>query len=796
MAKIAKIKEVATPVILCLGAVTPTLASAQALEEVIVTAQKRAQDMQDVPFAVSALSADDLNSMGVAKTDELAKIVPNLQINSAYGDTQPNFSLRGISVGNEYNSNQASPIGVYFDEVYIGARFAHGIQLFDLERVEVLRGPQGTLYGRNTTGGAVNFISRRPELEGNNATLQVGYGNYNRLTVGAAGELTMSDTLGVRAALDYTEADGFVDNIYPGGTDTFSQDSVSGRIIARYAPADELDIQLKLYASRNEPSNVSAIQVGRLPDGTTLPDGRNPMTGYSRADDGLDFDEVNQNRGREFVTEGNGASLHIRWDVSDNWTLSSITNWDDGFFHQNLQETDGSPVQWVELDWRTDYEQYGQDLRLQYHGNEQLELMLGLYYTADEYEAHNLYELYYGLPTLPVAAQLALLDAGVTPIFVEQQFTQERESLAAYGHAVFHLTDQLSITAGLRWTDDTTEYNDGQAYAVIDPNGVYGVGPLYDTTVPGGFFPAVVDVGGGHYVDAFSGKPLPASEALPHYDPDARLADQSEDESEITGTLKIAYHFSDEVLAFAGYSRGYRAGAFNGGGYFSQHQIEYAAPEYVDAWEAGLKSRFWDGRAQLNVTGFFYDYKDQQVQQVLGTVAFLRNAGDSEVKGLEFEASAQLHERLRVDANLGWMEAEYKELVLPAPNSGGVAMDLGGNQLPSAPEWTLSTLVEWVAVQHEAGELLLRANASWRDDMWFSPFNELDGNQGLRQEDYWLLDAQLAWEGDGYRINLWGKNLADEEYLVYGLDLRAGFGFDYLMRGAPRTYGVEVQWDF
>jgi outer membrane receptor protein involved in Fe transport len=171
-----------------------------------------------VPLAVTAVSGADLQEKGIVTSADLASVVPNLQVNSPFGQTQPNFSLRGVSVANEYNSNQASPIGVYIDDVYIASRTSQGMGLFDLDRVEVLRGPQGTLFGRNTTGGAINFITKEPSLEGTNGYLQLGYGNFDTFTAQGAFETTTADDqVGVRLAGNVAEGDGMFKNVFPGG---------------------------------------------------------------------------------------------------------------------------------------------------------------------------------------------------------------------------------------------------------------------------------------------------------------------------------------------------------------------------------------------------------------------------------------------------------------------------------------------------------------------------------------------------------------------------------------------------
>ncbi len=180
-----------------------------------------------MPLAVSALSGDDLAQKGISNSAQLAAAVPNLQINSPFGNTQPNFSLRGIGVANEYNSNQASPVGVYIDDVYLAPRTSHGMGLFDLDRIEVLRGPQGTLFGRNTTGGAVNFITKKPSLSGSNGYVELGYGNFNTFTGKAAVETALSeDSIGLRLAVNYAKGDGQIENVAVGGRDPNSVDTL------------------------------------------------------------------------------------------------------------------------------------------------------------------------------------------------------------------------------------------------------------------------------------------------------------------------------------------------------------------------------------------------------------------------------------------------------------------------------------------------------------------------------------------------------------------------------------------
>ena len=299
--------------------------------DIIVTALRRDQSIMTVPIAISAVSGNALASKGVTNSASLATVVPNLQVSSPYGSTQPNFSLRGISVANEYNSNQASPIGVYIDDVYLASRTAHGMGLFDLDRVEVLRGPQGTLFGRNTTGGAINFITKSPSLHGNEGYLEAGYGNFNTYTAQAAIETTMvEDQLGLRVSGNYVKGDGQIKNVFPGGRDANSQDTLQGRAILRIRPGNgPLDIKLKVYGGRDQ-GTQAAVQ-GLQPYRT-----------------GLGFFQVNENRIGLNRTEAYGGSATIAYEFSPSLKFTSITSRDGG--KQNLQQAaDGSPLDVLDI---------------------------------------------------------------------------------------------------------------------------------------------------------------------------------------------------------------------------------------------------------------------------------------------------------------------------------------------------------------------------------------------------------------------------------------------------------------
>lgn len=261
--------------------------SETAVGEIVVTAQRRSESLLSVPLAVSAISGEDLANRQITSPTSLSLVIPNLQVNDQTGGNQPNFTLRGIGLGNEYNDNQLSPIGFYVDDAYVVSRGAQGGQFYDLERVEVLRGPQGTLYGRNTTGGAVNIITRRPQLSGTKGYAEVGYGNYDELRSQGAIEVTPVDgVLGIRLSADAVRRDAYYNNLVPGRPDILNGNTLSGRIAIRLKPSDRLDLNLRLFAQRSRNWQPASFTVG------TGPNGVNPITGYNR--NKLDWNDISE----------------------------------------------------------------------------------------------------------------------------------------------------------------------------------------------------------------------------------------------------------------------------------------------------------------------------------------------------------------------------------------------------------------------------------------------------------------------------------------------------------------------
>lgn len=703
--------------------------------DIVVTAQRREQSILTVPIAISAIGGNTLATRGITNSANLASAVPNLQVSSPYGNTQPNFSLRGISVANEYNSNQASPVGVYIDDIYLASRTAHGMGLFDLDRVEVLRGPQGTLFGRNTTGGAINFITKAPTLSGNEGYAEGGFGNFNTYTAQVAIETTMvEDQLGLRVSGNFVKGDGQIDNVFPGGRDPNSQNTLQGRAILRIRPGDgPLDIKLKVYGGRDKGSQAAVH--GLLP-----------------FRQGLDFFEVNENRIGLNRTEAYGASATIAYELSPTLTFTSITSRDGG--KQNLQQAaDGSPLDVLDINWRSNFQQFSEEARFNYAGD-RLKLVGGGFYGYDRVVTDNTFNI--GQAIAPT------VNGGFF-----QHYRQNRRSYAVFAQGDYDLTDKLTLTLGARYTWDRNQYRDGYAYLFAG------------------------DIGGPQLPLA-STVPCPTAPGTCAYDPAARFNLDGKNNA-LTGRVALSYTFDGGTLVYASYNRGYRSGAFNGGSYTSSAGINYVDPERVNAYEVGVKGRYFD-MLTLSAAGFYYDYRNQQVQDLRpGPVNILVNAPKAQVYGAEAEARLRLSPAITLTAAGGYLHSTYKDLTLQGTN-------LDGNDLPFAPRFTAQGGVDLTLFKDGTNGLTVSPSVAYFSRQYFSPFNDTNAvgtaqmNSELKQGSFAKVNLTAALTVDRFTFKAFANNLLDRKTYAYGLDLRgAGFPYNFLVPAAPRTYGGSVR---
>ncbi|WP_255558497.1 TonB-dependent receptor [Zhongshania aquimaris] len=811
--------------------------AAPMLEEVIVTGQKRSESTQDTPVAITGMTADSLEKFGFASANDISAQVPNMQVSGPFGEVQPIFAIRGVSMS-DYSSNQASPIGVYSDESYMGAVYTHGMNFFDVERLEVLRGPQGTLYGKNTTGGAINIITKTPLLnDGFHVNAKLGAGNYDSRVgdLGVEGTL-VEDALAARLAYSFSRNSGYIEN-RSGGPNLSSIDFQALRLTLNWQITENISNVLKLThgqndslanASRNEPRGnlsggdgvlgVGGIATGGLAQGDDS-SGFIDNTGYSASSQNLGHHEVEDNFTGPLVVNSDMLVNKLEF-VGDSHTFTSITSISISDYAQK-QNTDGSPEGLLEIRWAVDTDAYSQDLRISSNYDGMFNFIGGIYYAVEEMDMHNEYAIYETPPDLRVAVTYPgatgfypyLLDFGQ----IDQKMITDKTSYAAYTQLRFDVTANFGIDFGIRYTVDEidlTYLNISREGYDGSPRGTYVPGnttqfdePFVPLNLAGNAGIVEVDV----LLENFLSGQVTLEDLLatgqvgythgPYTTESSKPL--SAKEQEFTGKLGFDYRFSDDFMMYLSYSKGFRSGNFNGGVYYRERDFEdaYARPEYIDAYEIGFKSDFYDQRARVNAAAFLYDYKDQQFINVVGVSNFLENAGGSTIAGLEAEIMFAATEKLMLMMGIGYLETEYTELELSDTqtlNNPNDTVDLSGNELISAPKISGNISVDYEVYSGDRGYLSWNVNANYQDKQWYSAYNDIGGYENIKQDAYALVNTRLTWRGvnEDYSVSLWAKNLAQEEYDGYAINLQAGFGFDYFQAGPPRTFGMDATYKF
>jgi iron complex outermembrane receptor protein len=717
------------------------------LEVIVVTAQKRSENIQKVPVSISAFDSQSLSSLDILLPSDIAQQTPNLQVSQPYGDAQPIFTLRGISMM-DFNTNQSSPVGIYVDESPVEASFMQASHLFDIERAEVLRGPQGTLYGKNTTAGAIHFTSRVPEFE-RNARLDLTYGNNNTLRVSGAGETVFLDeTLGLRTAFTYSDSDGFYKNHYEGAEDLREINNWAVRTSLRYK-TESIDATLSLQSGKVLGNTAGVIAKGRGPNGYDVAGFFSGGAIEQRIEQNYDDFEGSEDKVGAYRTETDSIRLTIKGALTKDIDYTSVTAWSKG---KALNENgDGSPVSILEIDWGSQIEQWTQDLRLTTYFEGDLNAIVGVFFSHDKMKIQNDLSFLLFTESLGVPFDPSLNTSGFT---VGQSYQQQRQSKAIYTHLTYDINESLEGFLGVRYTKDI-----GKLSNVYSWVGDYDTNYAYDL---------IVDQPTKRYND-----------------------------DKVSGSIGLNYQLSDELMLYGSYSQGYRSSAFNGGATFSTTELTVADPETVEAYEIGVKSRWWDNRLQFNGSLFHNNYKNQQLVNIVGAVRFLENAGSSYIDGAELEFRALLSEDLSVNIGIGLLDTEYDELSLTNPATS-LPVDLSGNQLPSAPSVNMNIAVDYIAARGSWGEVSMHLNSQYVSKQWFSAYNDDYGYEEIKADGYMQSNARFTWSSadERYDVSLWVKNIEENNEPVYGINAQETFMFDYFIMPMPRQYGLDVSLQF
>ena len=753
----------------------PLIAKADGTElsEIVVTAERRSERSQDVPIAISSLSASDLKDRGVRQAADITDLVPNMLLNLPWGpEAQPTFTLRGVTT-TDYSQNQSSPVAMYVDEVYKSVGAVQALQVFDLDRVEVLRGPQGTLYGKNATGGAISFYSANPSLTSTDGYVEAGFGNYNDYSVrGAIGVPLLENRVGVRGAVYYEKRDGWTKSIAPGVEPLNGVDALAGRLTILAEPIEDLRATLKLSATRSNGTPYGSHALNNVP----------AVTGF--AGDIPWFDT-----GAKYAVpkeiRSDSASLKVEAGLSEHLSLTSITGFDYGRWY-TLSDDGGLPIT-ARLDDPNSYfssvNAFSEEIRLASRRTSTLQWLAGLYYGRESVHAIVQYHFFDGYPgsfVTPGGATLYGFDE-------YNNFDQIKDSRAVFLNTTFALAPTVSLRAGVRYTRDKIAIKNFYALegGLTSPSSGYAPADgttLWTQTIP--YIPTSSYIG-------YSNLLVPPGGVNPPVE---------QNNNNTSAKVGIDWKPTEDALLYASFSEGYRGAAFNGQAFNAPAELNFAAPERLYAYEVGSKLELLQRRAYFNVALFHYNYLNQQFLDTfqlpggLGTGLRTVNAPKSRVNGAELELRARVTEDLELSGSLGFLSSKYVQLALHG-------VDLSGNHLIQAPNVSGNLALSWRFARLSAGDLRLMLDGNGYGRQYFDAQN----TQRIAQGAYGIANARLSFAGDpasksGFDVGVWVKNLADRHYLHYALAQRdpsqGGLGFDYGLVGEPRTFGADIRYRF
>jgi len=712
--------------------------STTVLEEIVVTAQRREQSLNRIGLAITAISGEEITNMQMSDPADLFRRVPSLQLKTQFSKSNPQVFLRGVGV-NDDTALTSGAVGFYSDEVFIGAPAGQLFPFFDLERVEVLRGPQGTLYGRNTTGGAINFISRQPgdEFEAN---VRLGLGRYDQRTLEAAAGGPLSEAVRARAAVIVNQRDGYMDNLYLGESNA-TVDNWAARGILAYDFSENASITLKVHGARNDAGprqyqSQGLLDPEALASGTIQPCATPQIAGT--CSDSLGYiDSPDPYRGQwnrvgvEEV-EISGASATFK-GIFGNMEFTSITAWEDT--ERLLKaDTDGSPNQLLQIDWGDTNEQFTQELRLQSIPGGQLDWIAGAYYMDQQISIDQTNDVFRELR--PAFG----FDPNRFIITINSLIDQDLESYAAFGQLAFQMHDKVRLVTGLRYTDEKRSMV--RSDALVEPQ--FSI-PLVNLSDSASF-------------------------------------------DNVSGRLAIEHLDDNDNLLYASLSSGFKSGGFNGAVALDPDSVPPFDEETLVTLELGYKWRSSDQRVSINTAAFYTDYDDLQVFTRLVDDGIprelLTNAADAVVMGLETELSAILAGDFDIRLALSLLDTELKDY----QTTGG--QDFSGNSLVGAPDFSFNAQARKIFhIDHAA--LMFELNTLYQDDVFF----ETSNNPLLAQSGYWLWGGRIVYRqrGSQWELALWGKNLTDKAYLTSTVGL-SGFGYNLQSWSEPRTWGLEFSW--
>jgi iron complex outermembrane recepter protein len=745
-----------------------------ALEEIVVTAQKRTEKLINVPISITAISADQLVERGAKNVRDLASGVPNFTSYSS-DDGDPTFLVRGLS-SSARSIGFEGGLGAYIDGVYTGRTGSVTQDLDDVERVEVLRGPQGTLFGKNTTIGAISISTRRPGNEFTGSA-SAEYGNYNhyRVALGISGPLVRDRVAGkISGYVDST--DGYVKNIFPGGVPNLNGEKSYGvRGELRFTPSESLDIALRGDYARSKRNTFEDEAVALTQNAFGLPNALiDPVVPGANT--------VNIDGRNSSVRKLYGGSVAINYTLPSDHILTYIAAYRKYDGKLENTDADNTRFQYLLLDYFDKNEQITQELRVASPDSGRLKYVAGLYYFNQKSTSNRNTSV--GVDALNILVGGFNFPAALfADPAIRTNVRVKTESYAAFANASYEIFDNLTLLAGLRYTNETKDLQLAQTSpAFFATPGILGPLPAYLNVAP---------------------------------------TTDKRSESDFSPTAGLSYKFSNGVTAYVKYSKGFKSGGWNAElvsptrvpvapdvSFFDVTQVRFKS-ESITSYEAGLKTELFDKRLRINAALFQLDYTDIQQQRFIGGLRGYStdNAGRARVRGFELELNARPVNGLDLSATVGYADAKYVRYVItpaiadpdgsgpltgsPEENQDGFALD--------APKWTAAFAAQYAIPVSDQLTLTFRNDVSYRSQRLGT--GNLTERSLTTVPSFVTVDGRISLASKGgWDVALWGKNLTDN---LYAIERRPNTNLAFLgvaqqttSYGQPRSYGVRLGYKF
>ena len=720
-------------------------AGAQSLtDEIVVTATRRESSVQDVGISVSAYSGEQLRSVGITDSTEIIQITPGLQNPQAGSGATSSFSIRGVTQ-TDFGFSQEAPVALYLDDVYQSNQGGAIFQLFDIERVEVLRGPQGTLFGRNATGGLVHFLTKKPG-DDVDAYGEVSYGSFDRVKAEAAVGGPVSDSLSLRLSGILDHHDDIVEN--RNGADVRDKREYGLRLQALFEPSDAVEFLVSArYGDRNNDgtpySHDVAFATGFGGTGEFDTSGATDFFGFIEPDDDpftVAIDDVSTNQ-----TEAWGISGTLKWDLGGA-QLTAISDFSkrDVFF---IEDSDIQPGEFFHFRADVQHKQFSQELRLS-GDTERARWTVGAYYLniRGDFDQRGL-----------------ITDLGFGVDEQQALYTVDTDSYSLFAQVEFDLTDRLTLTGGGRWIHDEKSQVYENFFTI---DGVPGKIPF--------------GLGGSPNLIDFAGE---------------------DSDSIFAARAQLDFAVNDDVLLYASFNRGVKGFGYNapvdpsGSPLFIDPATFDPAPgaddafrfddETLNAFEVGMKTSFADGAARLNAAAFYYDYNNYQALNFAGITQIITN-NDARMVGFDAELFASPWEGMDLGLGAAYLDSKVEDVIV-----GPLLLDREASYAPSISltglarqEWRLSN----------GGAVALQANAVYTGDFFLG----LTNAAVLAEDGYIVANARATYTLPNEKVTfaVFVNNLTDTEYRVLAFDTSAFFGSIESQFGRPREFGGSIAFSF